>query len=235
MKKLLLIIFLQISLTACSQKNETQNIKSNKHIEYDKEGNISVEGYLKDQKKYGVWKFYNNKKLVDVKKFNEDTLQYVLDVNDYNYKGVIIKKINSIIPLPENWETNLNFENPNTLLTSVKDCKNESYCPNIIVTSEEQTSSSFEKHVNDFKNQIINNYKDVKILELKKNPLTKEESFQMKYSYTHNNIELIYIIFWMKDNKNITTFCGSCEKVDYIKYSYLFYEIGNSIKKIKNN
>lgn len=123
MKKLLLIIFLQISLTACSQKNETQNIKSNKHIEYDKEGNISVEGYLKDQKKYGVWKFYNNKKLVDVKKFNEDTLQYVLDVNDYNYKGVIIKKINSIIPLPENWETNLNFENPNTLLTSVKDCK----------------------------------------------------------------------------------------------------------------
>lgn len=57
MKEILLIIFLQISLTACSQKNETQNIKSNKHIEYDKEGNISVEGYLKDQKNMAFGNF----------------------------------------------------------------------------------------------------------------------------------------------------------------------------------
>lgn len=240
MKKLVFIFCFNFFLISCDKKTEKEsspssvNQKSNKHFEYDSDGNILVEGFIKDKKKYGVWKFYKNKKIIEVKKFNEDTLQYVLDAEDYNYKGILLKRINSTIPIPNKWNTNLSFDNPNTLLTSVKDCEEDKlYCPNIIVTSEEQTSPSLKNHVLDFKKQIKANFKDVEIIELKKNPLLQDESFQMKYTYVYNNVEIIYIIFWIKNNNYITTFCGSCEKSDYLKYSYLFYEIGNSIKKIK--
>ena len=102
MKKVIytLTIFLFLLYSCKENKNLQKNTNSEeKYIEKDEEGLISVEGSLFNGQKHGVWKYFEKGNLIDVKRFKNDSLLYVLDNEDYIFKEIFIEKINAFTML----------------------------------------------------------------------------------------------------------------------------------------
>ncbi|MCO6164536.1 hypothetical protein [Flavobacterium sp. NRK F7] len=244
-------VFLYISVVfimySCKNNDSDKNLNTNKeknivlkknieeeYIKRDEKGNLLIKGNLLNNKKHGIWKCYNQGNLTDVIRYNQDTLMYTLDKNDYIYKDVFLEKINSYIPIPKYWELNQVFDDANTLLTAVKKCDDSiAYCQNITLRYEKITSDTFENFVKDYKNQIQNSIKSIIIKGFDKNKLYPKDSYILKYYINYNNTDLAFMTIWIKDNENAIIYTASCEKEELEKNLYLFLQIGNSITKKK--
>ncbi|AWM12957.1 hypothetical protein DI487_03125 [Flavobacterium sediminis] len=213
-----------------TKSNDQQNNAEEKHIIKDDNGNIIEEGNLLNKQKHGVWKYYEGKNLIAVKRFYKDSLLYVLDKNDYIYNDVYLQKINSFIPVPKNWNTNTVFNDSNTLLTSVKNCDETlNYCPNIVLRFEELNSMKFEDYIRNDKDQIQKDFPNLKEVSFSKNNIIKQESYIFKYFINYQNEDIAFLIIWIKNKSKIITYTASSQKSEIEKNLYLFLQIGNSI------
>jgi hypothetical protein len=243
MKILYFFTMLLFLLYSCRDSKTTQkeNLQKNinseeKYIEKDKDGLISIEGSLLNGKKNGVWKYFDKGSLIDVKRFKNDSLLYVLDNKDYIFKEIFIEKINSYIPIPSNWETNTNHESNNfeIHLTSVKNCNDSiDYCPNIVLTSEKLLNNDFENYISKYKEEIENSYDKFYFNDLKTNNLKTEESYILTYFINYNNVDIAFLTIFFKENDKVVVFTAASQKNEFDRYIHLFLQIGNSITKKK--
>ncbi len=205
-----------------------------KYVELDANGNVLKNGYMIDGLKRGVWKSYENNNLTSVQKYMNDSLQYELDKNDYIYKEVYLEAINSFVPVPKSWDTNIAFEEERLLLTSVKDCDNPSgYCPNIVFSYEVNGGEfSFKDFVLNDKKELLENIDNSKEISFNKN-IGRYESYQLRYKTTIENVTITGIMIWFNLDNKIVVFSSATEKSEIDKFVLLFLELGNSITKNK--
>lgn len=241
--KIFLFIIIVFIIYSCKDNDSNLNNKSNissknkiekEYIEKDKKGKIIISGNLLDGKKHGIWKYYNKGILTNVKRFQEDTLIYVLDETDYMYKDFLIEKIDSYIPIPKYWETNQTFDDDSILLTAVKKCDDSiAYCQNIVIRYENIVPNNFEDFVKKYKKQIQNSYGKIIIKGFDQNKLTTKDSYILRYYVNYNNTIIAFITIWIKDDENAIIYTASCEKNELEKNLHLLLQIGNSITKKK--
>ena len=240
---LLVVLNFSCKIDKSKEIHNTQNIiKANqvngkyqgKYLELDSKGNKLKEGYMIDGLKRGIWKDYQDNNLIRVQKFMNDSLEYELDKNDYIYEEVYLEGIDSYVPIPKSWDTNLVFKNKKLLLTSVKDCNNvKEYCPNIVFNYENLDGASFKNFVLNDRRQIHENIEGLKEIEFDKN-IGKYESYQLRYIKQTKGIEITGLCIWINLDNKVVIFRGSTEKNDINKFLLLFIEIGNSLTKNKN-
>lgn len=241
--KIFLFIIIVFIICSCKDNDSNLNNKSNissknkiekEYIEKDKKGKIIISGNLLDGKKHGIWKYYNEGILTNVKRFQEDTLMYVLDETDYMYKDFLIEKIDSYIPIPKYWETNQTFDDDSILLTAVKKCDDSiAYCQNIVIRYENILPNNFEDFVKKYKKQIENSFGKIIIKGFDQNKLTTKDSYILRYYVNYNNTVIAFITIWIKDDENAIIYTASCEKNELEKNLHLLLQIGNSITKKK--
>ncbi len=247
MKKIYTYILLIALVSFVSCKNETSTSSKSqssneieadkvngqyhgKYIELNPKGAKVKEGYMLKGKKVGVWKYYQNNDLVKAEKYVNDSLQLVLDENDYKYEEKYLKEINSYLAIPKNWKTNLDLSNQNILLTSVKDCENQSsYCPNIVVSYEELGNTQFEDYVIKNVEALTDAIENFKEIEFKESKISRIPSFELKYLSTTNEVDIAGVLIWLEINNKVITFNGNSPKNEISNYRLLFQELGYSI------
>lgn len=232
--KALFILFIWFSCSKNDIVIKAEKVDGKYHGKYQElnpNGNKLKEGYMVNGLKHGLWKNYENNDLISVQRFKNDSLEYELDKNDYIYREVYLEQIQSYVPIPKNWDTNVNFENEKLLLTSVKDCDNpEGYCPNIVFTYENLDDISFKDFVFNDRKQLSENLEDFKEVKFGKNN-GRYDSYELRYVKRVKGVNTAGLCIWFNFDDKVVIFTSRSEKKEINKYILLFMEVGNSITK----
>lgn len=245
MKKVITIflILLITILSSCKKTNSTE--VENKSIKQEKiidgkfirkidNGNTILEGYMVENERSGLWKYYDKKKRLNkVERYNKDSLLFVLDKNDYVYKELYLEKIEAYIPIPSKWELNTNHEDQTVLFSALKSThkSNTSFSPTMFMNYEKLDNASFDEYVVKEKDNLIEKTKNLNVINFKKNKTNKHESYRMFYLTTVNKTQISGVVIWTKVNDKVVIFNGSCSKQEFQEYILLFLEVGNSLTR----
>jgi hypothetical protein len=225
----LLFLLLIVFYFSCNENNQKKEFKDGKHQEFYDNGNLSLTGYYKNQKKTGVWKHFNKKgDLEQVFMYIQDTIFKKLDKNDFNYTFEDIEFIK--VPVPKNWSTTKEFDNPNILIVAEKKKGESNYFnPTITISKDTLNGKSFKEYIK-IEKEKLSNVPNLNIISLERSEL-REDAYIIKYNYTlKEGVSIASILIILKNNNEIILFQGSSD-VNYIyNYKMLFLEIGYSIK-----
>ena len=247
MKKVITIILFAVFLTSCKNdkkeiKNEASRIEAKKldgkyhgkFEEYDKFGNKVVDGYMQKGNKIGLWKYYNENRTIEkARNYLNDTTFVVLEAKDYKYEEVFFDKIKCYLAIPSSWEKQIEFENPNILISAVKSNSGDTFNSNIVMSYEKLGNLTPEQYVANNKATLEREYENFNEVSFKKSKVSKFESYELQFATNVNGVDISGITVWSKVNDNIVTFTGSCITEDISKYIFLFKETAYSLTKAK--
>ena len=92
---------------------------------YHKNGHLESSGINIKGKKFGLWKFYNkSNKLTQISKYNEDTIQFDYNREDFPTRKFDVVSSKSSIFIPNSWKEIGNKNEQNLLLELEKECSN---------------------------------------------------------------------------------------------------------------
>lgn len=233
MKKFIVVLILSI-LVACNtdknNNNDQDHPKDGKYDKFNKNGDLKVTGYYKDNKKTGLWKYFSNGGALEkVIMYSSDTIFLKLNTEDFVYED--LKLDNLKVPTPKLWNTKINSDTPNLLLTSTKET-NESdyYNPTVTISKDVLNNQIFEEYINAQVSEL-EKYKEVKIINKQKSD-SRKNTYQIIYITKFEDFTLATYMLILNNNEDIIIFNGSVDAKWGYNYKLLFLEMGYSIKFI---
>lgn len=208
-----------------------------KYLVYSKKGMKKVVGLMKNNKKIGYWKEFNEiGDLVRVEKFVNDSLIYEMDVSDFIMENVLIDEYSLSVKLPKEWKKKTNHIDEELLLYTVKKCQEtKGICPTLTITTEKLPEKmEFEYFVNETKKIIPKYFDKFKSIQLKKNNINGLESYKLSYHAKLKDIVIGGEVTWIKRKNDIFTVTVVAQNdkkyKDFLKFRLLFDEIIGTIE-----
>lgn len=203
--KYLVLYMASNTLMSCifnGKKVNEESSNSTEIVEYQTISHSESSGLIVDNRKEGVWKYYNTDgELVNVELYYHDSLVYILDTADFSYTTSKIEDKRIYFNYPENWEV-IPSSDPNTIFQVKKKCAiGSSFCQNFEITLIPRSSSNMREYV-ETTIKILNS----RLEELRAFPISPSEGFpnslQLTFVGRYQGILMtgVYAFFERKDD-----------------------------------
>jgi antitoxin component YwqK of YwqJK toxin-antitoxin module len=201
---------------------------------YYPNGMIRETGHMKDDKRDGLWFFYNtDSTLLNAYHYSNDSIIKILDKSDFDFSEIIIPNNRLRINIPSAWAKNV-VDQGEVLFTARKECGLGKFCPNIVITiyrpEQKYSFSAFTKQYLEF---LRTAYPNVGVIYERSLIIDNKSAYQWALTFRQENVNLgaintlvnaangILIISEMAPNESTG---------DFLKYKGLFEQIAATLR-----
>lgn len=220
--KIILAFFSLLIISSCESANSKSSQKDRFEIgDFDERG-----------QKTGLWKEYNQDSiLISVKDYLNDTILADLDVQDFEFKDILIKSENLSLKLPQKWDYSIYSDSSVLFVASKNVSEKEIFAPNFDILKVDNVD--LKSTVNVVINTLLSQYEKSMIHYRNWTQINGLQAFVVNFSTFEKGERQTGIIVWYDYNDDVyifTALARNQEKNEFFKYNAIFAEIANSIR-----
>lgn len=223
--------FTNDSLSSAANRSTSNGSLTNYYFN----GNVKSKGLIINGKKYGTWLYYNKNGEIDSAfQFENDSVIYILDKNDYNFKSIkLFNKI--IISIPQNWTS----KSDSLVYTAYKWINSADTNIPIVTISHEYLHVDLQTYINECIKYLKMSYVDYfRIVFANDSVDNKYLKFQLAFVAKQSNMQVGGLIYWSVIDQQIYTIMCTAPNIhagDFLMYRGVFESIADSFSVLNFN